>query len=332
MKKFHVYGLGNALVDFEYEVSEETLTRLNIKKGVMTLVDEMSQRILLKQLDGKKHEKASGGSAANSMIALAQLGGKAFYSCKLANDATGDFYLHDLLDKGIETNIQPTARESGTSGKCVVLLTPDYERTMHTFLGISESLSVADLDTDAIKNSEFLYLEGYLASSKSSQAAVISAREIAEQQGVKTAISLSDPNIVASFMDKLHLMIGHKVDLLFCNETEAYLIANTRNLSRACEYLKTIAKSYVITLGAKGSLVFDGLQIIKIPPAMVIAVDTLGAGDMYAGTFLYGITHNYSYADAGHLASQAAGKIVSSYGPRLPNLSLDSLTCESSLS
>lgn len=328
MKEFHVYGLGNALVDFEFEVSNETLTRLKIKKGVMTLVDELSQQQLLTQLDGQKHAKASGGSAANSMIALAQLGGKGFHSCKLAQDTTGDFYLQDLLRHGITTNMTSHNRESGTSGKCIVMLTPDYERTMHTFLGISETLSSADLDPLAISHSEFLYIEGYLASSKTARAAAIAAREIAEKNQVKTAISLSDPNIVAHFKEHLQHMIGNQVDLLFCNELEAYLLANTKNLAHACKYLKQIAKTFVITLGANGSLIFDGLQMMKIPAVLVNAIDTLGAGDMYAGTFLYGITHNHSYAHAGRLASQAAGKIVSHYGPRLPKLSLDSLTYE----
>lgn len=326
MKKFHVYSLGNALVDFEFEVSDKTLTRLNIKKGVMTLVDELSQQQLLTQLDGQKHDKASGGSAANSMIALAQLGGRGFHSCKLAQDATGDFYLQDLLRHGITTNMTPTNREPGISGKCIVMLTPDCERTMHTFLGISESLSTADLDPLAISHSEFLYIEGYLASSKAAYTAAVTAREIAEKNQVKTAISLSDPNIVANFKDNLQLMIGNQVDLLFCNEREAYLLANAKDLLHACKYLKRIAKTFVITLGAKGSLIFDGLQMIKIPAVLVNAIDTLGAGDMYAGTFLYGLTHNHSYAHAGQLASQAAGKIVSHYGPRLPRLSLESLT------
>lgn len=320
MKKYHVCAIGGALVDFEFEVTDDQFNALNIEKGVMTLVDENAQNQLLARLDGLAHAKASGGSAANSMIGLVQLGGKAYYSCKLASDDTGDFYLQDLLKHGIDTNMSSIQRKPGTTGKCVVMLTPDAQRTMHTYLGVSRSLSANILDESAIKNSQYLYIEGYLAETEQNQATAIAAREIAESHQVKTAFTLSDPNMVKFFGEQLRQMIGKKVDLLFCNEAEALLFAQTKDLQLACQYLKAYACTFAITQDARGSLIYDGNQFINIPACEVKAIDTLGAGDMYAGAFLYGLTHGYNYSQAGNIASRAAAHIVSSYGPRAKQL------------
>ncbi len=325
MKKYHVCAVGSALVDFEFEVSQAQFDALNIEKGVMTLVDENAQNQLLSKLDGIAHDKASGGSAANSMIGLGQLGGKAYFSCQLANDSAGDFYLADLLKQGIDTNMRSIQREPGTTGKCVVTLTPDAQRTMHTYLGVSESLSANILDESAIKNSHYVYLEGYLAGTQDNLSTAIAAREMAEKHGVKTAFTLSDPNMVKFFAEPVRQIIGEKVDLLFCNEMEALLFAQTQDLQIACQTLKKYARSFVITQDARGSLIYDGKQFIKIPACKVNAIDTLGAGDMYAGAFLYGITHGYSYSQAGHIASRAAAYIVSSYGPRVKQLPIEDL-------
>lgn len=317
-KRYHVYGLGAALVDTEIEVLDHDLDALAIEKGVMTLVDENRQAQLLDHLDNRlvHSKRASGGSAANTIIAIAQFGGSTFYSCKVANDDNGHFYLHDMKAAGVDCHFDKQ-RDGGITGKCLVLITPDAERTMNTFLGISETLSEHDLAPDAIAASEYVYLEGYLVTSPTGRAAAIRAREIAEQNGVKTALSFSDPGIVAHFRDGLREMIGERIDLLFCNQHEALSWAQTDNLDEAIAALKLIARSFAITLGAEGALVFDGSTQHRIAAHAVQAIDSNGAGDMFAGAFLYGITQGHDFAAAGKLASLASATVVSDYGPRL---------------
>lgn len=316
-KKYHVYGVGNALVDMEFEVTPELLQELSIDKGVMTLVDEFRQAEIVAKLTKLDCKRCSGGSAANTMVAICQLGGKGFYSCKVANDETGTFYLEDLINCGLDTNLRNTDRASGTTGKCLVMVTPDADRTMNTFLGITGTLSASELVPDALVDSEYLYLEGYLVTSPTGKNAAIKAKEIATQAGVKTSLSLSDPNMASFFKDGLLEMIGDGLDLIFANETEAMKLANTHELDEAIAYLKTLAKRFAITRGANGSIIFDGENLLEIAPVPVQAVDTVGAGDMYAGAFLYGITHGMSYTQAGNLASLAASRIVSRFGARL---------------
>jgi sugar/nucleoside kinase (ribokinase family) len=317
-KKYHVYGIGAALVDTEIEVTDNDLQQLSVDKGLMTLVDEKRQSELVEHLSDHLTacRRASGGSAANTIIAVSCFGGKTFYSCRVADDDNGHFYLNDLSNAGVAYHTNGKL-PSGITGKCLVLITPDAERSMNTYLGISETLSEAELSHDAIAQSEYLYLEGYLVTSETGRAAAIRAREIAEQQGVKTALSLSDPGMVTFFKDGLQEMIGEQVDLLFCNSAEALGWTGTEILDDAAERLQKTARTFVITLGAEGALVYDGNTLIRIPPYPVTAVDSNGAGDMFAGAFLYGITQGYSHELAGHLASMASASVVSQYGPRL---------------
>ena len=316
MSKYNVYGIGNALVDMEFAVGDDFLKENNIDKGLMTLIDETRQNDLFNALQSYDGKKACGGSAANTIIAVTHFGGQSYYSCKVSNDETGEFFLKDLKECGVDTNLGDD-REQGVTGKCLVLVTPDADRTMNTFLGITEEVSPKELDEEAIKNSDYVYLEGYLVTSPTGKAAAIAAREIAETAGVKTALTFSDPNMVEFFRDGLAEMLGNKVDLLFCNEAEALKWANTDDINKAVTVIKEVAKSFAITLGAEGALVFDGEEMHNITATPTTAVDSNGAGDMFAGAFLYAITHGYSYAEAGALASIGASKVVSQFGPRL---------------
>lgn len=324
-KKYHVYGIGNALVDMEFAVTPDLLEKLEIAKGVMTLVDESRQTHLVEQLNGRLGKQSSGGSAANTMVAIGQFGGKGFYSCKVANDEAGTFYLEDLRRCGLDTNLHNGEDEAGITGKCLVMVTPDADRTMNTFLGITSNLSEKELVLEAIVESEYLYIEGYLVSSETAKAAAIKARRTAQEAGVKTALSLSDPNMVEFFKEGLLEVIGLGLDFIFSNEAEALKMADTNDLSQATAKLQKLAKGFAITRGGKGSLIFDGQQLLEIPPIPVQAIDTVGAGDMYAGAFLYGITHGMSYEKAGNLASLAASRIVTSFGPRLETEEIQSL-------
>ena len=316
MSKYDVYGLGNALVDMEFEISDEFLNQNRIDKGVMTLVDENQQHELIEQLDAFEGNKASGGSAANTLIAVSSMGGSSYYSCKVADDDLGHFYLNDLKSAKVDCNMDGK-HKGGITGKCLVMVTPDAERTMHTFLGVSSELSPYEVNEKAIKNSSYCYLEGYLTTSDSGKAANIEARTIAEANNVKTALTFSDPFVVEFFREGFTETIGDGIDLLFCNEAEALSYTQKDSIDEAVEVIKTFAKTFAITLGAEGAAVYDGSNLISIAANPVKAVDTNGAGDLFAGAFMHGLTHGKSYEEAGVLASKASSIIVSQFGPRL---------------
>jgi sugar/nucleoside kinase (ribokinase family) len=316
MAAYDVYGLGNALLDIECAVEPTVLQELHIDKGVMTLLDEASQDKILAHLGDNHSKRTCGGSGANTIVAISQFGGKAFYSCKVADDEPGTYYL----------KVHPP--EAGITGKCLVFVTPDADRTMNTFLGISSSFSAKELVPEAIANSTYTYVEGYLVTGDSTKQAAIKAREMAQAAGQKVALTLSDQNMAKFFRDGLLEMIGGGVDLLFANESEALEIAGTQDLQEAIAYFKTLAKTFAITLGAKGSLMFDGEKSIEIAPFPVQAIDTVGAGDMYAGGVLYGLTNGLSWAQAGRLGSMASSKIVTIPGARMATEDLRKLLAQ----
>ena len=317
MKKYDVYGIGNALVDIVTEVDLGFLQQNEVEKGVMTLVDENRQHHLMKVIDMKKSKMACGGSAGNTMIAVSQFGGKSFYSFLVSNDELGKFFLADLKRNGVDTTWKDNTLPDGITGKCLVMTTPDADRTMNTFLGVSSNLSPEHLDEEAIKNSAYIYLEGYLVASPKGLEAMKEAKRLAEKHKVLTSLTLSDPNMVKYFSKQFDEIIGASVDLLFCNEEEALTLCGVDSLAEAKEKLKGVAKRFAITLGANGALIYDGDTFINIEPYKVRAVDSNGAGDMFAGAFIYAITNGHSYAEAGKLASLASSKVVSQYGPRL---------------
>jgi sugar/nucleoside kinase (ribokinase family) len=316
MKQYDVYGMGNALVDMEFEVSDAFLETMGVEKGFMTLVDEDRQFELLEYLRGERSARSGGGSAANTVVANALFGGRSFYTCLVSNDEMGDFYAAELARAGVDTNLADR-RAEGVTGKCLVMITPDAERTMNTYLGISESLSTAELRPEALGDSAFLYAEGYLVTSPSARPAVGEAMRMARAAGVKTALSFSDPSMVKYFRLGLEEIIGEGVDLLFCNREEALLWGECRTLAKAVDELRRVAGSFVVTLGGEGALVFDGYRMHEIDPFPVTPIDTNGAGDMFAGAFLYGITHGMTHPQAGRFASLAASKVVTTFGPRL---------------
>jgi sugar/nucleoside kinase (ribokinase family) len=325
MTHYDVYGLGNALLDIECEVELQVLADLGIDKGVMTLLDEASQNKILNHLGNCATKRTCGGSGANTIVAISQFGGKSFYSCKVANDEPGEYYLKDLLDCGVDTNLKIHPPAAGITGKCLVFVTPDADRSMNTFLGISSDLSEVELVPEAIANSTYTYIEGYLVTSETSKKSAIKAREIATNAGQKVALTLSDQNMAKFFKPGLLEMIGTGVDLLFANDSEAFELAGTQDLTTAIQYLKTISKTFALTLGAKGSVIFDGQTLIEIAPFPVKAIDTVGAGDMYAGGVLYGITNGMDWATAGKLGSMASAQLVTIPGARMATVDLQSL-------
>ncbi|SKC71458.1 adenosine kinase [Ohtaekwangia koreensis] len=316
-KKYNVYGIGNAIVDIVTEVDHDFFEKNGIEKGVMTLVDEKRQLELMKVIDMQKSKMTGGGSAGNTVVAINQFGGKSFYSCLVAHDTLGKFFLDDLKRNGVDTNLKYENCPEGHSGRCLVMTSPDAHRTMNTFLGVSSFLSPEQLDESAIKDSSYVYLEGYLVASPKGLEAIKEAKRIAEKNNVQVALTFSDPSMVKYFPKQMEEIVGASVDLLFCNDEEAMIFTGTSTILEAREKLRQVAKRFVITLGANGALIFDGDTFIQIEPYKVQAIDTNGAGDMFAGAFLFGITHNHSYAEAGKLASLASSRVVTQWGPRL---------------
>jgi fructokinase len=313
---YDLYGLGNALVDMEYQIEDSFLQRHEISKGHMTLVDGPRLEALVTELSEPTPERMSGGSAANTTIAVQAFGASTFYSCKVADDEIGAFFLQDLAGAGVVTNPNAMAK-SAKSGRCLVLITPDAERSMNTYLGISSNLSISDIDEAALVASRYFYLEGYLSSSEQSTAAAIACRELAESAQVKTAISLSDPSMVEFFRAPLEKILGNGVDHLFCNEEEALTWARTDRLDVAVSELRDIGKHLNITLGSKGSLVVAAHEQQLVPGYRVDALDTTGAGDMYAGGCLYGWCTGMAAEEAAALGNYAAAQLVQRFGARL---------------
>ncbi|MDB3993551.1 adenosine kinase [Gammaproteobacteria bacterium] len=317
MKKYAVYGVGNALVDTEFEVPDSFFTEHGIEKGCMTLVSREQQQHLTNILS-REHEikkRCGGGSACNTLFALTNFGGKAFYACKVADDEIGAFFLGELGDENIDTSV--SKKEEGVSGQCIIMVSPDAERTMNTYLGVSETLSISELDFNIINNCEYVYIEGYLVTSPSAKSAIIKLKEFAKKNGVKVAFTFSDPAVVQHFREPVNEVLKEGIDLLFCNEQELKIWAGTENFEDACEAMKKIANQFVITRGPRGALLFDGENHINISANKAVAVDTNGAGDMFAGAFLYGITAGFSFDKSGELASSASAKVVTRFGSRL---------------
>jgi sugar/nucleoside kinase (ribokinase family) len=316
-KKYDVAAIGNALVDYEIEVEDHFLSANNVEKGLMTLVDEERQHQLLNKSHEAIRNRQSGGSAANTIYGFSQLGGSSFYMCKVANDDDGTFYMNSLREQGIATNLNGDILEEGVTGKCLVMISPDTERTMNTFLGITTDFSKSEIREDAIRDAKYLFMEGFLVSSANGVEAMMYAKKIAVENGAKVSLTFSDPSVVKYFKDQMKSVVGEGVDLLFCNIEEAQLFTGKEDLEDVKKELEKVAGQFVITFSEKGSLVYDGQQYTYIDPFKVKAVDSTGAGDMFAGAYLYGLIAGFDHAKAGKLASAASAQVVSRYGPRL---------------
>lgn len=316
---YDVFGLGAAIVDIEVNVSDEFLHLNQIAKGHMTLVDSQRMIWLVESLGDNPVNRFSGGSAANTIYAVQGFGHQTAYVCKVADDAAGKFFLDTMLQAGINTNKNAVSSE-GSSGQCLVMITQDAERTMNTDLGVSSALSPQDVNFDELKSSRYFYVEGYLSSSPVSTQAAIQCRQVAQSHGVKVAVSLSDPSMVEFFRQPLQDILGDGVEQLYCNEEEAMAWANTDRLDVAIAELKDISPEVYITLGKVGSIVItkNGTQEAKGLAAK--AVDTTGAGDIYAGACLAARCQDASPLEAARFANFSAAHLVAQYGARLSSL------------
>ena len=314
---YDLYAIGNALVDSEFEVSDAQLIAMGVDKRHMTLIDEARRAELLGHLRTTASRRTGGGSAGNTVVALSQLGGRAFYSCRVADDELGKFYTQDLIDNQVATNLTHAQPVPGQTGSCMVMVTPDAERSMSTFLGATAELDATALHEQDITRSRIFYMEGYLAASATGLQAALQGRQIALDAGVALATTLSDVSMIKFCRPGLNAIVGEGLTYLFCNEEEAQVWCGTQDLQAITGQLSQLARTVCLTRGPQGCVVLEGGQQTVVPAATVKALDTNGAGDMFAGAFLYAVTHGHSHAQAAWLANQAAAQVVSQYGNRL---------------
>lgn len=313
--KYDVYGVGNALVDVQAQVSDELLQKAGFDKGIMTLVDDAQQKQLLDLLTGLNLNRCAGGSAANTIVGIADFGGKAAYVGKVADDEVGSFFRSEMREMGVSFDVNSATE--GQSGSCAIMITEDAQRTMMTNLGVSSTLSEADINEDELKQAKYVYIEGYLLTGDTSKAAAYKAMELAQKHNVKVAFTASDPFLVNMLRDEMIKLIEGPVDLFFCNEEEAKSLTGLEDPIACAAEIHQHAENVAMTLGPNGSILMHEKEAIAIEGVNVNAIDTTGAGDMYAGGLLYGITNGLNWKQAGHLASHAAGRIVSQLGARM---------------
>ncbi|MFC0821070.1 adenosine kinase [Moraxella marmotae] len=322
---YDIVAIGNALVDTEFTLSDAALADTGLTLGNMTLADTDTQNALFAKLSEQGNtpaKQAGGGSAANSMVAFASLGGTAFYHCRVGGDDMGDFYLSDLANSGVQTSADFAVQTDGTTGSCVVLVTPDGERTMQTHLGASSQINADNVKFDTLNGAKWLYLEGYLAMSPSAADALEQLHHTARQAGAKIAVSFADPAVVKFAKDGLQAMLNRGVDAVFCNLEEASLFADADGDADPVNALLKYSELVVITnsdkpttIACRGDNGIEEYQVESVAVSQVI--DTNGAGDNYAGAFLYGLSQGLDLPSCGKLAAAVASAIVSQFGPRL---------------
>ncbi len=318
-KEFDVFGIGNAIVDTLAQVEDQFLQQLKLNKGGMALMDTPHQATVLNRLEHHNLQMASGGSAANTMVAIAQSGGNGVYFGKVAHDTNGEFYRMDLERLGVRFPVPLAAEASLPTGTCVVLTTPDAERTMCTHLGVSTELSASDIDLDFLSRSRCSYIEGYLWDAERPRQACIEVFEQSKRLGVKTAFTFSDPFLINRFSDDFHRVVDQYCDIVFCNADEAKMFFGEDDIAKCCQQMAAICDLAFITASEDGCFVVDRGAVTRVAGFPVKAIDTVGAGDAFAGGVLFGLTHDYIPAQAAKWGNYFASQVVTQIGPRLEN-------------
>jgi sugar/nucleoside kinase (ribokinase family) len=312
--RLDVTGLGNAIVDVIAHADEALLAELGLERGIMTLVDEPRIEQLYARLGPAR--EMSGGSCANTMAAIAALGGRAGYIGRVRDDQLGAVFAHDMRAAGVDFRTPPSPDGPATA-RCLIFVTPDAQRTMQTYLGACVELNPDDVDEDLVANAGITYLEGYLWDRPGAKAACRKAADICHGHGGRLALTLSDPFCVDRWREEFLELIRSEVDILFANEAEVTSLYQVGSFDAALERVRRDVGTAALTRGVKGSVVFSGdeFQVIDpVPPQRL--VDTTGAGDLYAAGFLRGLTAGLGLAASGRLASAAAAQIIAQYGPR----------------
>ncbi len=325
---FDVIGVGNAIVDVLSPTEDAFLAEHGLDKGMMTLIDTARARSLYGAM-GPAVE-VSGGSAANTIAGLASLGGRAAYIGKVRNDQLGGVFAHDIRAAGVDFRTPP-ATEGAPTARCLIFVTPDAQRTMQTYLGVSVELGPDEIDETAVADAGITYLEGYLFDPPEAKKAFVKAAEIAHRAKRKVALTLSDPFCVdrhrAAF---LHLISGH-VDILFANEAEIIALFEVDDFDEAQRQVRGHCEIAALTRGDKGSVIVAGDDVHVVPAQPVDrVVDTTGAGDLYAAGVLYGLSRRRSLTDCARIGGLAAAEVIGHYGAR-PESRLDALLAESGI-
>jgi sugar/nucleoside kinase (ribokinase family) len=323
-----VVGIGNAIVDVLAQADDAFIVAEKVAKGAMTLIDEQRAEALYKRM-GPGLE-ASGGSAANTIAGIASLGGKGAYIGKVAEDLLGKVFAHDLRAAGVQYNTPPLKGGPATA-RCLILVTPDAQRTMNTFLGASVEFEPGDIDRDLIAAAQVTYLEGYLFDRPLAKEAFRQAGEIAHQAGRKVSLTLSDPFCVDRHRADFRNLIRGYVDILFANESEICSLYDTKDFDKAAAAVRGEAEIAVLTRSEKGAVVVTAKDRIAVPAAPVAkVVDTTGAGDLFASGFLYGLTHGKDFAHCAKLGALCAAEIIAHFGAR-PETKLSALATKAGL-
>jgi sugar/nucleoside kinase (ribokinase family) len=313
-KPLQVTGIGHALVDIIAPCEEELLTQFSLTKGTMRLTSPEEAAALYGKM-GPAVE-TSGGSAANTCAGIASFGGRAGFMGKVGRDQFADVFAHDIRSIGVA--FKPGDGPSGTpTGRCLILVTPDGERTMNTNLGAAAEFSEGDVDRAAIEASQILYLEGYLFDPVDARASFHTAADLAKASGAKVAFTLSDPFCVDRHREGFLAFIRDRVDIVFANERELLSLFPGASFDAACMAIREKCALAAITRSEKGSVILEGEQNITVPAFPVDKlVDATGAGDLYAAGFLFGLTSGCDLENCGRLGSLAASEVISHVGPR----------------
>lgn len=315
-------GIGNAIVDVIAQADDALIDEFALVKGSMSLIETERAVELYRALDAAI--EMSGGSAANTMCGVASLGGRAAYIGKVTDDDLGDVFGHDLRAVGVQF-ASGGQRNDLPTGRSIIVVTPDAERTMNTYLGASSLLGVSDLDEQIIAEGAVLYMEGYLFDRDDAKAAFRRAADVAHQAGRQVSLTLSDSFCVDRHRDDFLDLISERVDVLFGNEAELTSLYQTNSFDEAVHNVRGACETVVATRGAAGSLVITADETVKVGSVGVPrVVDTTGAGDLYAAGFLFGYTRGATFAECGRLGSIAAAEVISHIGPR-PTVELKTL-------
>ena len=318
--KNDISALGNALVDTVFKVEHSLIAELGLEIDQMTLSSAEEHAPIIERLIASGAETVSdcGGSATNSLVAAASFGASCFHTCKVSDDEDGARYLQSLKEAGVGHKGSMASSDSMPTGKCLILVTPDAKRTMTTALNVSSVMDESDLDLDQISNSRIFYIEGYMVTSEENYKVALKAlNHLKDFPDVKIALSLSDPGIVMGFKDKFHEIESFGLDYIFGNDDEAMAFVGSDNIEDAFVALKKKSYVSIITMGEKGSAVVSNEGVINTPKVDIQAIDTNGAGDMFAGSFLYSLLQNDDLKTCAEFANYGASKVVETFGPRL---------------
>lgn len=311
-----VVGIGNAIVDILAHASDQQIVDLGLAKGTMTLVDQERSDFLYSQMAPAR--EVSGGSAANTMAAIASLGGTAAYVGRVRDDEFGRLFAHDMRAGGVVFE-NAAATTGAPTARSLIFVPPDAQRTMQTYLGACVELGPDDVDENLIAAAKVCYLEGYLWDRPDAKAACLKAADAAHRHGRKVALTLSDPFCVDRWRGEFLELIEQRVDILFANESEITSLFETDDFALAAERIRPLVEIAVLTRGADGAVILAGAEQHNVQAAPVKAVvDTTGAGDIFAAGFLRALTAGLSLPQCGRLAAQAAASILGIYGPRSP--------------